>query len=565
MDRDSRGTLRDVPTSTVHFHVNGGFVVGHSTLPAVCALCQRIILPDNDDLEIISICGDCSFLLLEDLERPTRDSHRRRRHRGRRTRYSSAESSESIFPQQISHVINLARQNQSTVHGNEDRSIDVDSSARLLQHTSSRTTPSSSRRWQHLSSDSESEDFGNVDSLYGDSEINFRSSRHRVFHSGSDAISLSAYGGDSDASVDGRSVLDPEMFIQADEGSNFDSDTDIDPMHAGLHQWNSDDLEEEEEEEEDGEWEEADIEEDTIESVEAGAQLRNLFVSSPSEVNGPVSWHRQSHSPEFEDLNRRRTRQSRQAHNRDFFANLEELELPQHIWNYELADYATGVRDLLEVLTHSDIGRRGAPPAALSFVNNLPLVIINEEHERHDGVACAICKDLLPIGTEVNQLPCLHLYHPYCILPWLSARNSCPLCRYEFPTDDKDYEEGKQNSSTRMGIHDVQQQEASEDSSSDVSDEPPEHGQTGRELLDVGLPLSTSGREGSRRRWFLLAAAPLVSLLGIVLVMWWDNPQGRRANSHGNFPERGLYHIQVSGPSQPNQKVNERRRWWFFS
>jgi hypothetical protein len=355
------------------------------------------------------------------------------------------------------------------------------------------------------------------------------------------------------------------MFIQADEGSNFDSDTDIDPMHAGLHQWNSDDLEEEEEEEEDGEWEEADIEEDTIESVEAGARLRNLFVSSPSEVNGPVSWHRQSHSPEFEGLNRWRTRQSRQAHNRDFFANLEELELPQHIWNYELADYATGFGDLLEALTHSDIGRRGAPPAALSFVNNLPLVIINEEHERHDGVACAICKDLLPIGTEVNQLPCLHLYHPYCILPWLSARNSCPLCRYEFPTDDKDYEEGKQNSSTRMGIHDVQHQEASEDSSSDVSDEPLEHGQIGRELLDVGLPLSTSGREGTRRRWFLLAAAPLVSLLGIVLVMWWDNPQGRRANSHGNFPERGLYQIQVSGPPQPNQKVNERRRWWFFS
>jgi hypothetical protein len=116
-----------------------------------------------------------------------------------------------------------------------------------------------------------------------------------------------------------------------------------------------------------------------------------------------------------------------------------------------------------------------------------------------------------------------------------------------------------------MAIHDVQQQEASEDSSSDVSDEPLEHGQTGRELLDVGLPLSSSGREGTRRRWFLLAAAPLVSLLGIVLVMWWDNPQGRRANSHGNFPERGLYQIQVSGPPQPNQKVNERRRWWFFS
>ncbi|KAG5248393.1 E3 ubiquitin-protein ligase [Salix suchowensis] len=498
MDRDSQRTLHNVPTSTVH---------GHSTLPAACALCQRILVPDDDDLEIVNICGDCKFLLLEDLERPTQDSHRRRHHRGRRTRYSSAESSENLFSQQFSQVIDLALQNQSTVHENGVHSIDGDSSAMLWQHTSSHMTPSSSQRWQCLFSDSESEGFGNW------------------------------YGGDSDASVDGHSVLDQEMFIPADEGSSFDSDTDIDPMHAGVHQWNSDDLEEEEDEEEDGDWEEADIEEDTIESVEAGARLRNVDVSSASEINGPVGWHRQFHSPEFEGLNRWRTRQSRQAHNHDFFTNLEESESLQHIWNYELADYVTGFGDLLEALTRSDIGRRGAPPAALSFVNNLPLVIISEEHERHDGVACAICKDLLPIDTEVNQLPCLHLYHPDCILPWLSARNSCPLCRYEFPTDDKDYEESKQNSSTRTGIHDVQQQEVSEDSSSD----------------------------GSRSRWLLLAATPLVSLLGIVLVMWGGNPQGRRANSMATSLSEACIRFRFLALPNPSKRLMRGEGGGIFS
>ncbi|KAJ6395158.1 hypothetical protein OIU77_020423 [Salix suchowensis] len=452
MDRDSQRTLHDVPTSTAH---------GHSTLPAACALCQRILVPDDDDLEIVNICGDCKFLLLEDLERPTQDSHRRRHHRGRRTRYSSAESSENLFSQQFS------------------------------QHTRSHMTPSSSQRWQCLFSDSESEGFGNVDSLYGESEINFRSSRYQALHSESDVNSFSAYGGDSDASVDGHSVLDQEMFIPADEGSSFDSDTDIDPMHAGVHQWSSDDLEEEEDEEE---------------GCSIHQNLRASIAGEPGKVDKHITM--------------------------TSFTNLEESESLQHIWNYELADYVTGFGDLLEALTRSDIGRRGAPPAALSFVNNLPLVIISEEHERHDGVACAICKDLLPIGTEVNQLPCMN-----------------------FPTDDKDYEESKQNSSTRTGIHDVQQQEVSEDSYSDVSDEPLEHGQSRRELLDVGPPLRPSGREGSRSRWLLLAATPLVSLLGIVLVMWGGNPRGRRANSHGNFPERGLYQIQVPGSSQPNQKV----------
>ncbi|CAK7343468.1 unnamed protein product [Dovyalis caffra] len=530
MDRDSQRTSQDVPLSAAHVHVNGGFLADHSTNSAVCALCRRILVPDNDDLETISICGDCKFLLLEDLETPFRDSHRRRPHRGRRTRYSSSDSIDNHFSQQFSQVINLARQNQSTFYGNEDRSIDGDSSARLLQRMSSHTTPSSSRRWQRL----------------------FQILKVRVL------IMWILFTGRV------KVISDPvDMFIQADEGSNFDSDTDIDPMHAGLHQWNSDDLEEEEDEE-DGEWEEADIEEDTNESIEAGARLHNLFISGPIEGNGPVSWRRQFHSPEFEDLSRWRTRQIRQAHNHDFFTNLEESELPQHIGNSELGDYATGFGDLLEALAHSEIGRRGAPPAALSFVNNLPCIIINEEHEKHDGLVCAICKDLLPIGTEVNQLPCLHLYHPSCILPWLSARNSCPLCRYEFPTDDQDYEEGKRNAGTRTEIHGIQQQEVSEDSSSDVSDEPLEHGQRSRELLDVGPLLSSSGGEGSRRRWFLLAAAPLVSLLGIVLVMWWGNPQRRRANSHCNLHERGLRRIQVSGSSHPNQRGNGRRRWWSF-
>ncbi|KAJ6365861.1 hypothetical protein OIU76_030609 [Salix suchowensis] len=485
MDRDSQRTLHDVPTSTAH---------GHSTLPAACALCQRILVPDDDDLEIVNICGDCKFLLLEDLERPTQDSHRRRHHRGRRTRYSSAESSENLFSQQFSQVIDLALQNQSTVHENGVHSIDGDSSARLWQHTRSHMTPSSSQRWQCLFSDSESEGFGNVDSLYVSwtKKCLFQQTREAVL-----TVILTSI----------------QCMLVSTNGA--------------LMTWKR-----KKTKKRDGDWEEADIEEDTIEYVEAGARLRNVDVSSASEINGPVGWHRQFHSPEFEGLNRWRTRQSRQAHNHDFFTNLEESESLQHIWNYELADYVTGFGDLLEALTRSDIGRRGAPPAALSFVNNLPLVIISEEHERHDGVACAICKDLLPIGTEVNQLPCMN-----------------------FPTDDKDYEESKQNSSTRTGIHDVQQQEVSEDSYSDVSDEPLEHGQSRRELLDVGPPLRPSGREGSRSRWLLLAATPLVSLLGIVLVMWGGNPRGRRANSHGNFPERGLYQIQVPGSSQPNQKV----------
>mmetsp|Transcript_22425 Transcript_22425/g.30814 ORF Transcript_22425/g.30814 Transcript_22425/m.30814 type:complete len:724 (+) Transcript_22425:81-2252(+) len=29
------------------------------------------------------------------------------------------------------------------------------------------------------------------------------------------------------------------------------------------------------------------------------------------------------------------------------------------------------------------------------------------------------------------QLPCSHLFHPQCILPWLDMKQTCPICRYE--------------------------------------------------------------------------------------------------------------------------------------
>ncbi|XP_012090991.2 E3 ubiquitin-protein ligase Praja-2 [Jatropha curcas] len=572
MDRDWERTSEDVPLSVVHGHVDSGLVADHSVHPATCVMCRRIFAPDTDDLENISICGDCKFLLLEDVGDSTHGSLQRRPHRGRRNRYSSSESIENLFSQQLSHMINVVRQNLSTASGHDNQSVDGDSSVRLLAHTSSRTTSAGSRRWRQVLSDTESEGFDNLDSVYGEIETTPSVSWHRAYHGDSDAISFSAYGGDSDVSIDGHSFLDTEMFIQPDDGSNFESDTDIDPMHAGLNHWNLDDEEEEEEEEEedDGEWEEADIEEDTIQPVVAGSQLQNYLIPSPNEGNGSNNWHRQFDSP-FEALINWRRRQSRQASNRDIFAHLEASEVPRYVGNS--GDYldARGFEELLQHLAETDNSRRGAPPAAMSFVNSLPLVVINEEHMTHDGLTCAICKDILSIGTEVNQLPCLHVYHPSCILPWLSTRNSCPLCRFELPTDDKDYEEGKQSNSNRIGIHEVQQQDdASEDSSSDVSDEAEadEVGETEqRQVLDPHPAVSSSGREGSRRRWFFLAAAaaPIVSLVGIVLVFWLGNPQGRgRPIRHCILPERGINQIQVPSSSAPNQRGNRSRRWWSF-
>ena len=48
-------------------------------------------------------------------------------------------------------------------------------------------------------------------------------------------------------------------------------------------------------------------------------------------------------------------------------------------------------------------------------------------------------------GGDVNcesiaRLWCGHMFHTDCVIPWLSKQNTCPLCRYELPSNNPTYE-----------------------------------------------------------------------------------------------------------------------------
>ncbi|CAN8256172.1 unnamed protein product [Cochlearia groenlandica] len=98
---------------------------------------------------------------------------------------------------------------------------------------------------------------------------------------------------------------------------------------------------------------------------------------------------------------------------------------------------------LLNQLFESAAAYNSHPPASKRAVEELLVVEITEEEASNGGIFCAICKDEIVVEEKVKRLPCRHYYHGECIVPWLEIRNTCPVCRYELPTNDLEYERFK--------------------------------------------------------------------------------------------------------------------------
>lgn len=121
------------------------------------------------------------------------------------------------------------------------------------------------------------------------------------------------------------------------------------------------------------------------------------------------------------------------------------FRLPSNLGDYFIGP---GLEQLIQQLAENDPNRYGTPPASKSAVQNLPNIKITNELLESDYSDCAVCKDSFELDEEAKQLPCKHIYHQDCIMPWLELHNSCPVCRYELPTDDPDYENRSRQSST---------------------------------------------------------------------------------------------------------------------
>lgn len=91
---------------------------------------------------------------------------------------------------------------------------------------------------------------------------------------------------------------------------------------------------------------------------------------------------------------------------------------------------------ILHHVVQDEANRYGSVPASKAAVAALPTLPFSKDCFQEDDACCAICREVFEFGEEVKELPCQHIYHSGCILPWLELHSSCPLCRRDLPVED---------------------------------------------------------------------------------------------------------------------------------
>lgn len=119
--------------------------------------------------------------------------------------------------------------------------------------------------------------------------------------------------------------------------------------------------------------------------------------------------------------------------------------LPARLSEFLLGPGFDRLIEQLSEMEIQNIGRHDQPPASKAAVEAMPMVEIDDTHIQNE-LFCAVCKEQFELGTKVLNMPCNHLYHSNCLLPWLRLRNSCPVCRHELPAAVGEEGDGSSNS-----------------------------------------------------------------------------------------------------------------------
>jgi len=84
------------------------------------------------------------------------------------------------------------------------------------------------------------------------------------------------------------------------------------------------------------------------------------------------------------------------------------------------------------VYDHNPPIKKYARNLSLYYRNNAEEKPLKEKEKEKDvdGKRCAICLEDFKTGEEVMLTRCKHMFHEDCIVPWLTIKGQCPVCRF---------------------------------------------------------------------------------------------------------------------------------------
>lgn len=107
-------------------------------------------------------------------------------------------------------------------------------------------------------------------------------------------------------------------------------------------------------------------------------------------------------------------------------------------------DYAWGREGWDAIVTQllNQMDGTGPPPLAKDKIKEIPVVVITQDQVRK-SLQCSVCWEDFRLDEPVRKLPCEHVYHENCIIPWLELHGTCPICRKSLGDDGmEDHESG---------------------------------------------------------------------------------------------------------------------------
>ncbi|XP_076884874.1 E3 ubiquitin-protein ligase SIRP1-like [Bidens hawaiensis] len=109
---------------------------------------------------------------------------------------------------------------------------------------------------------------------------------------------------------------------------------------------------------------------------------------------------------------------------------------PQNQPMGSIGDYFVGpdMELLLQHLAENSPARYGTPPAQMKAVETMPTVKIKVDLD--NSFQCSVCLEDFEGGNEAKEMPCKHRFHGECIITWLDLHSTCPVCRYQLPSDE---------------------------------------------------------------------------------------------------------------------------------